>query len=176
MILAFPLMLVMGIPLGFIRLFTGFGMLFALPGIALIIGAFIANKYRKAKAALLLALTAAIGQWMLFLSWIASRHSIDAGDAIRQWGMNLPSVAKAGFPFPSLELPPSPMGNDNVPIDMWGGVFANHLIWFLAAFLIAAFIVSRKKIGSDKKILLTCALLTILAIVYNLALFTLWYD
>ncbi len=58
-----------------------------------------------------------IGQWLLFLSWIASRHWIDANEATRQWGMNLPSVAKAGFPISALELPPSPMGNDNVPID-----------------------------------------------------------
>ncbi len=176
MILALPLMLVMGIPLGFIRLFTGFGILFALPSIALIIGAFIANKYHKAKAALLLVLTAAIGQWLLFFSWIASRHFISAEEATYQWGMNLPSVAKAGFPFSSLELPPSPMGNDNVPVDMWGSVFANYLIWFLIAFAIAAFIISRKKISSGRKVLPTCVFLAILAIIYNLALFTLWYD
>lgn len=176
MILALPLLLVMGIPIGFIRLFTCFGILFVLPSTGLIIGALIANKYYKAKMALLLVLTAAIGQWLLFLSWITSRHSISSEESTRQWGMNLPSVAKAGFPFSSLELPPSPMGNDNVPVDMWGGVFSNHLIWFLIAFVIATFILSRKKISFDRKVLSTCVLLALLAIVYNLTLFTLWYD
>ncbi len=174
-ILVLPLLLTLSIPLGIIQLFTTFGILFALPSGALIIGAGIASKYHKARVALLLVLTAAIGQWLLFFSWIASRHSITPEESTHQWGVNLPSVARSGFPFSSLELPPSPMGNDHVPGDMWSGVFTNEMIWFLVAFAIAAFILSRKNISS-KKALLTCTLLIILAALYNLALFTLWYD
>jgi|GEM_PF-3421231 len=175
MVLAAPFVLAMGIPIGLMRLFTGFGILYALPSIVLVISAIIAKNYGKAKVALLLVLTASIGQWLLFLSWIASRHSIEANEVTRQWGMNLPSVAKAGFPVSALELPPSPMGNDNVPIDMWSGVFTNQLIWFVIAFMIAALILSRKK-NPSKKLILVCVLLTIFAVIYNLALFTLWYD
>lgn len=175
-VLVAPLVLVIGIPIGLIQLFTAFGILFALPSLVLVIGVFIVSKYQKTKVALLLALTATLGQWLSFLSWISSRQSINAGEATRQWGMDVLSVAKAGFPISALELPPSPMGSNNVPVDMWGGVFANQLIWFLVAFAIAMFIVSRKRISSGKKVLLTCALLALLAVVDNLALFMLWYD
>jgi len=175
MLFALPLILLIGIPIGLIRLFTNFGILFALPAIVLIISALFAEKYHKIKIALLLVLTAAIGQWLSFFSWIASRQSINAEQATHQWGMNLPSVAKSGFPISALELPPSPMGSDNVPVDMWYGVFTNQLIWFLVAFVIALLIVlTIKKL--NKKIIPVCIIITIFAVIYNLALFTFWYD
>ncbi len=175
MILAAPFILVMGIPIGIMGLFTSFGILYALPSIVLTISAIIAKNYGKAKAALLLVLTASLGHWLLFLSWIASRHSIEANEATRQWAMNLPSVAKAGFPFSALELPPSPMGNDTVPIDMWSGVFTNQIVWLVIAFIIATIIVSKKKNPSTRP-MRVCILLTFFAVMYNLALFALWYD
>ena len=174
-ILAAPAMLVIGIPLGFMGLFTSFGILYALPSIALVISAIITNNYGKMKAASLLVLTAVIGQWSLLLSWIVSRHSIEASEATRQWGTNLPSVAKAGFPFSALELPQSPMGSDSIPMDMWAGVFTNELVWFAVAFIVTAAIVSKKK-NMSKKLMLTCIILTAFGVIYNLALFALWYD
>jgi hypothetical protein len=158
-----------------VRFFTGLGVLYGLPILVLIVGAFILNKYKKIKTALLLVLTAAIGQWLSFFLWFVSRHSITANEATRQWGLNLPSVAKAGFPISALEIPPSPMGSDNIPVDMWGGVFTNNLIWFVVAFVVAAIIVSRLK-KPGKKFLIVCTVLAVLALIYNLALFTFWYD
>ena len=168
--------LIIGIPAGLIGLFTVFGVLYALPSVLLVIGAHIANKYHKTKMGFVLALTAALGQWLSFISWIVSRHAIDASEATRQWALDLPSIAKAGFPISALELPAGAMGSDRVPMDMWSGVFTNHLFWFAIALIVAVFITVFAKKFSSRNIMPVCIVLTSLALIYNLALFALWYD
>lgn len=170
-----PVMLIVGIPFGILYLITPFGILSALPAFALFVGAGIAKKKNNMKRVAILGLTAVLGQWLLFLSWMASYHLISAQESTRQWGEHV-SYAAAGFPFSGLQVPPSPLGNGMVPMEMWGSVAMNHLFWFAVAFVIAFLIIPRHKKIVGKKFLPVCAVITALALFYNFALFMLWYD
>ncbi len=172
-----PIMMVVGIPSGFFRLFTGFGFLYAFPIVFLFVLACFAKKYSRTRWIPVFTLAAVLGQWLSLFSWILSRQTIFPTEATRVWGLDLPSVAKAGFPVVALEIPPSPMGNDTIPMDLWQGVFTNHLFWFFVAFILAWFLCLKleKKFASAKKIRI-CFLLALLALFYNLALFVFWYD
>lgn len=160
--------------LGFLRLSTIFGQLFLLPGLVLVVWAVMEWRYGKIKTASVLALTAAGGQWLAFLSWIASRRSVPEEQSTPYLATDLPIYAKAGFPVSALELPHPPLGNDNVPVEMWTGAFANQLFWLVIAAAIAWSIAKRSTFTREK--LIACGIIAFLGVMYNLAMFTLWYD
>lgn len=177
MLFAFCMFLFMGIPMGAFALISSpFGILYAVPVIALIVAALIARRRGNIKTALACAAAAVLGQWLSFLSWVLSRHDIPVSESTQRWG-GFPSVAKAGFPISALELPPSPMGNDHVPMEMWSGVLTNHVTWFVVGGIIAMLVAkfAFQKFQHPKWISIGIAL-AILPLLYNLSLFMLWYD
>ena len=173
-ILMAPLFLFTGLFIGIWRLFCLFGLLYALPVVALILGAYLYNKRNNLPAAATLAFTAGIGQVLSFLSWILSRHAIDGGDAIRTWS-GVYSTAVAGFPFAALELPPPPMGADTIPHEQWAAVFVNQTFWFLIGFIVTGILLHFWK-PIQKHAWKISATIACAFVLYNLALFAVWFD
>jgi hypothetical protein len=174
-----PIVLTFGLTIGVIRLFTPFGILYALPVIGMLVGACLAYRNKREILSKTLLVSSALGSAFSFLSWLVSRRDIRFAQTGRMWAGS-PSDAMAGFPFHSLELPPSPMGSDTIPLDMWVSVFANHLFWFAFAVLLTVLVIRAKRLNrlvSLGKVARTlCGVLSGIFLLYNLALFTLWFD
>jgi hypothetical protein len=175
-LLIIPNIVIFGLLLGVARMFLPFGLLYALPVVALLAAAALAEKKKIRGDAAMYAITAAVGQWLSFLSWIFSRREVsDSGIApTHDWG-GFPSIATAGFPVRALEIPPPPLGWDEIPSDMWVGVFVDHLFWFLVAFAISGVLLGAWK-QRRKKDLYVLAVVAFLGAAYNLAMLTFWFD
>lgn len=66
-------------------------------------------------------------------------------------------MATAGFPFKVFDFPYSPMGGDNVPIEMWKPFYINYVIWMVIG--VIGYFLLPKKITSHK--LFSPAIITI---------------
>lgn len=123
----------------------------------------------------LLTFTLCFSSVLSLFAWIISRHDIPASESTRTWALQMPSVAKAGFPVQALELPQTPLGDDHIPQDMVGGVLLNELFWSVCGLLIAAIVVrtQKEKINEYQ----TAALaLGVIAFLGHSVLFALWFD
>lgn len=163
----------MSIAIGLSQLGRPFGVLYALPvAVLMVLGiAYRRDAFRSSR----FVLAAALGQWLSLLSWVFSRHAIPSEESTRLWASNTSSVAKAGLPIQAIEIPPSPMGSDVIPIDMWAGVFTNHVFWFIVALFVAGPLL--KRITKARGFTVTAsAVLGSYALLANLALFAIWYD
>lgn len=163
----------MTVAIGLFHLMRPFGLLYALPAVVLI-GLGVAYQKDELKSARFV-LAAAIGQWFSLLAWIFSHWPIAPEASTRLWASNAPSVATAGFPLRAIEIPAPPMGSDVIPIDMWLGVFANHVFWLVVAFLVAHLLLQRIT-KSRRFVVMASVALGFYALIANLALFALWFD
>lgn len=110
------------------------------------------------------------------LSWILSRRDILPTEATRRWAMDVPSVAKAGFPIQAFELPQPPLGSDVIPHEMLNGLLLNELFWIVVGLGLALLIYKRYP-----AIIQTCkgSILLIpgvIAVFLHLIPFALWFD
>lgn len=175
--LSIPVFLLVYAPLiGFIRLFSLFGLLSTLPLFALGIGCLYGFKTGKKKLIPILALTAALTQALFFASWILSRRTMPTNASTHTWS-GLPSETSAGFPVRALEIPPAPMGNDHVPMETWSGIFINQGFWLAIGLCLSLLIVrSWPRVLSIPRLPFILLFLACLGNLYTLALLTLWYD
>lgn len=89
--------------------------------------------------------------------------------------MDLPSEAKAGFPIQALELPPPPMGNDWIPVEMRKAVIINEGIWVMVGLILASIVIKSwpKKTEETEAIAWTMG---VVGILLHLVLFVFWFD
>lgn len=115
------------------------------------------------------------GSFASLISWRASETSISAEQSSYTWAYNLPSVAKAGFPIPALEIPPSSMGGDVIPSNMLQGLFQNEIFWAIFGIVVAIILL---KVYPDhlERWNRRYALLGGVAILLHFVLFALWFD
>lgn len=67
-------------------------------------------------------------------------------------------TATAGFPWRALVYPAPPMGNDQVPFEMWPGFFANYIFWVVIALLAYHFIPVRFKNRDHQQLVISIGL------------------
>lgn len=91
------------------------------------------------------------------------------------WAQGFPSMATAGFPWRTIEIPPSPMGDDHIPADMLYGVVMNYVFWFAIAMMLSTFLVGIFPVQAEKRwrIALVASLVLLAT---NKLMFMLWFD
>lgn len=165
---------------GFMRFLTPFGFLYAFPVLLLIVGILVSRFRKQMRWSNILQLTTLIGSWLSLIVWYVSSILTPVGNAKYYYWEVLPSVARAGFPFAVLEIPPPALGSDIVPMDMWPGVFANHFFWLTIGLFIATCLIRMKKLDEKKlshqAMPYLMILLSIVPLLLSLAMFTIWFD
>lgn len=110
-----------------------------------------------------------------FFSWILSRTDISPSESTYTWALNLPSVAKAGFPIRAFELPQPPLGSDVIPDAMIPGLLLNELFWLIIG-IGAAYILSKRYPVMIEKWRTTFFVLGIIFTFLHVVPFMLWFD
>lgn len=111
-----------------------------------------------------------------FLSWVLSKRDILPQEAKFRWAMDLPSVAKAGFPIQAFELPQPPLGGDYVPHEMMRGLIFNELFWLVVGTIIA-FVIFRRCVTTLEKYKTSTLLIPgVFFLFLHWMLFALWFD
>ena len=129
------------------------------------------NIQRQSFASLAVFLSSALS----FFSWIFSRTEIAPGEAKYTWAMNLPSIAKAGFPIRAFELPQSPLGRDAIPEGMLHGLFLNEIFWIVMGVILAYVLSRRYPVFIEKWRIAFLALAGIFSFLHVIP-FLVWFD
>jgi hypothetical protein len=175
-----PRMLCFGLILGCIALFSVFGFLHVLPVALMLVCAVVFHCYHKDVVSKILFASSVIGTWLSLIVLFISSFLTPVGQAKYFYWETLPSDARAGFPFASVEIPPSALGSDIVPVGMWPGIFANHIFWLTISVLLVALIFRYRKEKASKLpwsvMAFLCVVFSFIPLLYNLALFKFWFD
>ena len=90
---------------------------------------------KKKKIGRVILMGLALGAILFWGSMVLSEVYLPA----EQVGYSIDRVASTGgFPWHTMEYPPSPMGGDYVPQEQWAGLRYNAIFWFVIAFVISA--------------------------------------
>jgi len=177
LVLALPIILLGGLFVGFISLFTKFGFLYALPFLLLAIVFFAARFKKQTLVSFVVVLILFLSQLSTLLSWLFSVRDLPPELATKHWGMALPSISMADFPLRSIELPPPPMAA-GVPVDIWSSIFINNFFWLGVSSAIALIIVIllKSKINLIKKINLPLFIVAVIILLLSITRFMTWFD
>jgi hypothetical protein len=110
-----------------------------------------------------------------FFSWILSRTEIAPSESTYTWALNLPSVAKAGFPIQAFELPQPPLGSDVIPDAMLKGLFLNEIFWTIIG-IVLAYVLAQRYPALVEKWRATFLILGSIFSFLHIIPFMLWFD
>lgn len=176
----YPVIFFGSIFIGASHAMTPFGLLLILPVLAMLAGVLTAQTTGNRNMTAILSFAACFGSWLSLLVVFLSSFVLPVGVAKYYYWETVPSVARAGLPFPVVEIPPPPLGSDIPPSAMWPGILANHVFWLAFGVLMAWFFIRRnKKIAenmSKSSTVAVTALIALIATLSQIGLFTIWFD
>lgn len=176
-ILAFPIILLGSVFIGFISLFSKFGFLYAFPFLVLSIIFFIARIKKQTLVSFAVALILFLSQLSTLLSWLLSVRDLSPEKAVKYWGLDLPSISTTGFPLRSIELPPPPMAA-GVPADIWSDILINNFFWLGVSAVVALVIIFfvKSKANLIKKASLPLFVIAAVILLLSITRFVSWFD